>query len=151
MIGARPPFALVTPQFACPALAQLAGRAPLGGGREVALACFVGARLAVTLLPAHALPADVRQLRAAAARTWLATLSLPATLRVPCTRLVDASSGDDTEALAAALDRVTSGATEHLDGAARNEMEQLARTLRGARASEEGEGEGRGRANDASR
>src|SRR5687767_14007654 len=131
VIGARPPFALDTPQFLCPALAQLAGRAPLGSGREVLLACFVGTRLAATLLPAYALPAAVRQARAAAARTWLATLSLPAALRVPCARLVDASGGDDADALATALERVTSGATEQLDGAARAEMEGVARAVRG--------------------
>ena len=138
VIGARPPFALATPQFLCPALAQLAGRAPLGGGREVVLACFVGTRLAATLLPEHALPAATRLARAGATRTWLATLSLPAALRIPCARLVDASAGDDAEVLAAALERVTSLAAEQLDQPARAEMESLARAIRGMRARDEG-------------
>lgn len=131
VIAARPPFALASPQFLCPALAQLAGRAPLGGGREVALACYVGARLAATLLPAHALPPAVRVARAGATRTWLATLSLPAALRIPSARLVDASAGDDRDVLATALERVAALAAEQLDGAARAEMESLARAIRG--------------------
>ena len=139
MIGAPPPFALASPRFLCPALAQLAGRAPLGGGREVVLACFVGARLAATLLPEHALPPAVRLARAGAARTWLTTLSLPAALRIPCARLVDASAGADVDILAAALERVTEGAAEQLDGAARAELEALSRAIRSVRAREEGE------------
>jgi len=133
VIAARPPFALASPQFLCPALAQLAGRAPLGGGREVALACFVGARLAATLLPPHALPPAVRVARAGATRAWLATLSLPAALRIPCARLVDASAGDDADVLATALERVGALAADQLDGAARAEMESLARAIRGMR------------------
>ncbi len=138
VIGAPPPFALASPRFLCPALAQLAGRAPLGGGREVVLACFVGARLAATLLPAHALPPAVRLARAGAARTWLTTITLPAALRVPCARLFDATAGEDPAALAAALDRVADGAADQLDGAARAELEALARQIR-ARARDEGE------------
>ena len=106
------------------------------------LACFVGARLAATLLPAHALPSAVRLARAGAARTWLTTLSRPAALRVPCARLVDATAGEDTGVLAAALERVTEGAAQQLDGASRAELESLGRALR--RATKAGEGDGAG-------
>src|SRR5215216_5312955 len=41
-----PPYALPAPVFRFRNLATLAGRAPIGGAREVALACFVAARLA---------------------------------------------------------------------------------------------------------
>src|SRR5204863_7354540 len=41
-----PPYALSAPVFKFRHLATLAGRAPIGGAREVALACFVAARLA---------------------------------------------------------------------------------------------------------
>ena len=40
-----PPYALTAPVFRFRHLAALAGRAPIGGAREVALACFVAARL----------------------------------------------------------------------------------------------------------
>ena len=40
-----PPYALPAPVFRFRNLATLAGRAPIGGAREVALACFVAARL----------------------------------------------------------------------------------------------------------
>src|SRR5690349_12491010 len=41
-----PPYALSSPAFRFRALAVLAGRAPLGGQREVALATYLAARLA---------------------------------------------------------------------------------------------------------
>lgn len=125
-----PPFALATPAFLFPALAQLAGRAPLGGAREVALACFVTARLAAGVLPPRELSAEVRRTRAASARSWLAALSLPAALRVPFARLADASGQDEREPIIAALERVAAGANEHLDAPARAELEALARALR---------------------
>jgi hypothetical protein len=124
-----PPYALAQPAFLFPALAQLAGRAPLGGAREVALAAFVAARLAAALLPPHALELDVRAGRAIAARPWLATLTLPATLRVPFARLVDATGQADAGLVATALERVQAGIAEHLDAPSRTELEQLARAL----------------------
>lgn len=125
-----PPFALAQPVFLFPALAQLAGRAPLGGTREVALATFVAARLAAGLLPPYPLDADVRAGRAAAARPWLATLALPAALRVPFARLVDATGQANVEAVVAALEHVQAGIAEHLDGASRAELDALAQALR---------------------
>lgn len=125
-----PPFALAQPAFLFPALAQLAGRAPLGGAREVALAAFVAARLAAGLLPPHALEIDVRAGRAIAARPWLATLALPATLRIPFARLVDASGQSDADAVVVALERVQAGIAEYLDAAARAELDELAQALR---------------------
>ena len=125
-----PPYALAQPLFLFPALAQLAGRAPIGGAREVALAAFVAARLAAGLLPPHPLDTALRTTRATAARPWLATLTLPATLRVPFARLVDATGQADASLVVAALERVQAGVAEHLDGASRSELEQLARALR---------------------
>jgi hypothetical protein len=125
-----PPFALAQPVFPFPALAQLAGRAPLGGAREVALAAFVAARLAAGLLPPHALEPDVRAGRATAARPWLATLALPAALRVPFARLVDATGQPDAAAVVTALERVQAGIAEQLDAASRAELDELAQSLR---------------------
>lgn len=125
-----PPFALAQPSFLFPALAELAGRAPLGGGREVALACFVAARLAAGLLPPFPLEPSLRATRAAAARPWLATLAIPAALRVPFARLVDATGQPEAGGVVTALERVQAGAGDHLDAPSRAELEQLARALR---------------------
>src|SRR5688500_19769849 len=74
VIGSAPPYALHPTRFPCRALAARAGRAALGGEREVALACWLAARLALGLLPPEAVPAPLREVRAAAARGWLANL-----------------------------------------------------------------------------
>src|SRR5262245_54071178 len=68
-----PPYALASTPFRFPALAALAGRAPLGGQREVALATYLAARLAHDTLPERAVSPTTRTERAANARTWLST------------------------------------------------------------------------------
>jgi hypothetical protein len=90
---ALPPYALAVPSFRFRALAALAGRAVLGGPREVVLACFVGARLAAALVRGAepALTDEVRAARASGARTWLGAIALPASTRVPLARLIDAT------------------------------------------------------------
>ena len=93
MAPALPPYALAVPSFRFRALAALAGRAVLGGPREVVLACFVGARLAAALVRGAepALTDEVRAARASGARTWLGAIALPASTRVPLARLIDAT------------------------------------------------------------
>jgi hypothetical protein len=124
----QPPFALASIHFPFPALAGLAGRLPLGGGREVALAVLTTARLATVLLPPESLPAEERQARAAAARVWLASLALPAPLRVPLARAIDASATGAAPA-AAALRALSAAATAYLDGGAALELDRLVRRL----------------------
>jgi hypothetical protein len=114
------------PRFPFPALAALAGRVPIGRGREVALACLMGARLASGALPPLPLPLDMRGERARAALGWLASLTLPAKLRAPLGRLYDATARPPGAELAAAVRAVTEAAAAHLDAAARGELERLA-------------------------
>jgi hypothetical protein len=45
-VTATPPYTIAHPTFGFPELATFAGRAALGGAREVALAAFMIARLA---------------------------------------------------------------------------------------------------------
>ena len=130
LVSSSPPFALAQPAFLFPALARHAGAAPLGGRREVALAAFVAAGLAAGLLPPHPLDAGVRATRAAAARPWLATLMLPAALRVPFVRVIDATGHADAGPVVAALERLQPDVAEHLDADSRAELEQLAVALR---------------------
>jgi hypothetical protein len=125
VFATRPPYALSAPPFRFPALAALAGRGQLGGDREVALAAFVAARLVVGVLPPNALAAPARAARAAAGRHWLASLALPAAMRGPLARLVDATAGNDRQALAAALRTAIDAVAPALDGAARSELEAV--------------------------
>ena len=88
MIAAVPPFSLDAPIFRCRALAALAGRAPLGGEREMALATLMAARLAEGMLPDVALSPMARQSRGAGARLWFSAMTLPAATRLPLARVV---------------------------------------------------------------
>lgn len=125
------PFAPEPLRFPFPALVALAGRLPLGGGREVALAALMAARLAQGVAPGEALhPAD-RASRATAAKVWLASLALPAATRVPFARCVDATTGTSLQ-VAGALRSLVAAAGAHLDGASVQELERLARSLAGS-------------------
>lgn len=125
------PYALEPLRFPFPALAALAGRLPLGGGREVALAALMTARLAQGVTPGDALhPAD-RVTRAAAAKVWLASLALPSTTRGPFTRAVDATTGTALQT-AGAVRSLVAATGAHLDGPSVQELERLARVLAGS-------------------
>ena len=130
MLGTLPPYALAAPTFRFPALASLAGRRPLGGEREMALAVFVGAHLAAGALPPASLPASLRATRATAARSWLTALALPAPLRPLLSRLLDATARDDFATLATALAGVVTAADKVLDPASRRELETLGRDMK---------------------
>ncbi len=111
------------------ALAGLAGRRPLGGDREVAVAAFVAARLASAALLAVPLPPEARTARAAGARAWLAAVAVPAPARGPLARVIDASGRDDRAALGAAVRALIDAASRCLDGAARRELDALVKDL----------------------
>jgi hypothetical protein len=124
------PYALEPLRFPFPALASLAGRLPLGGGREVALAALMTARLAQGVTTGDLLPPGERGTRAAAAKVWLASLALPATTRVPFVRCVDSTTGTALQ-VAGALRSLVAAAGTHLDGPSIQELETLARKLVG--------------------
>ncbi|MDB4905850.1 MAG: hypothetical protein JWO05_634 [Gemmatimonadetes bacterium] len=124
-----PPYALATPVFRFRALASLAGRAPLGGEREVALACYMAARLAQDSVVGPVLPDSVREARAQGARHWLAAMTLPAAMRVPLARLVEATAGGDRATVRTALQAVTDVTASQLDSAAHSELLQLAQAV----------------------
>jgi len=130
-VPTRPTYTLDAPAFRFRALAALAGRAPLGGQREVALACFMAARLAAASAGAHALPQPVRQSRATGARAWFASIALPANTRIPLTRLADATASGSPSTIAEALTHVIAVTAHHLDAAAHSEIERLIAELRG--------------------
>ena len=125
---AVPPYGLTSPAFRFRALAALAGRAPLGGPREVALATYLLARLVDDCLPHRDVAAAARAERSAAARGWLGSVALPAPVRAPLTKLADATAGDlanVTQALAAVMSAVDG----YLDTASRVELDRLAHSF----------------------
>lgn len=115
--------------FRFPALAALAGRRPLGGEREIALAALVCAHLVVGTLPEHALPVDVRARRASAARAWLSAMAVPAPARASVARVIDACGRDDLSAVQQTLRALVEGIARSLDTAARRELERLGALL----------------------
>jgi hypothetical protein len=128
VIVSQPPYALASTPFRFPALASLAGRAPLGGDREVALATYLAARLAHDALAERGISQPVRAERAVHAKSWLAAQSLPASIRPPLARLFDAS-GADAKGIAVAIRAVISATASRLDLAARVELNRLAETF----------------------
>jgi len=125
---APPPYALATPTFRFRALASLAGRAPIGGPREVALATYLVARLVDDCQPSKMLPAPPRAERAAAARNWLAGVALSNAIRASLAKLVEATSGDPIQ-LGGPLSEAMSAVDGYLDPASRSELERLSRAL----------------------
>jgi len=132
VIGAAPPFSLDAPAFRFRALALLAGRAALGGEREMALATLMAARLAEGVLPPCPLSATARRGRGVGARLWFSTLTLPAATRVPLARVVEATESDTPGLVADALAALIELARPQLDSPARAEMAELLTAL-GAR------------------
>lgn len=125
-----PPFAVAPTSFRFPGLAALAGRAPLGGQREVALAVYLVARLAQDTLPDRGLSEGTRTERSAAAKAWLSGLALPSPVRNSLARAVEASSGSPIAAGEAVRD-VTAVTATYLDSNSKMELDQLAGTLTG--------------------
>jgi hypothetical protein len=127
----NPPYSLATTTFRFAALAALAGRAPLGGQREVALATYMAARLAQDVLPERGVPQTSRAERAVGAKSWLATLALPNSVRPALAKLVDATATDQ-RATATAFRAATAATATFLDPRARSELDQLLSALEAA-------------------
>lgn len=125
----RAPYALEPVAFPFPALAALAGRSPMGGPREIALACLLVGRLVHDAHARRALSVELRKSRAQGARTWLGSATISAPLRTALTRLAEATVDGDRGALQASLDSVTAITANQLDPAARLELSRLAQAV----------------------
>ena len=126
-----PPYALAQNAFPFPGLAAYAGKAALGGDREVALACFVVARLAGSLLPPYALPTELREKRAAACRSWLASQAIPPTVRSDLMAAAESTASAERPAISSAIRSLRAHAAKHLDGPSAQELDSLATRLGG--------------------
>ncbi len=125
------PYALVAPSFRFRHLANLAGRAPIGGAREVALACFVAARLAHECLLTVDGDHEARAARCAAAKAWLATLALPVAVRTPVIRCADLTVDGQSVAIGTAMAAVALAARSFLDAQSHAELDALSAALLG--------------------
>lgn len=133
MLVARAPYAVEPTEFRFPSLAAAAGRAPLGGQRETALAAFLAARLADDAIQPTSLPLALRAQRAAAARSWLSSIAVSTPVRRAVLRLLEASESDDAapaDSIFAALQGVTAVTANLLAPAAQLELENLGTSLR---------------------
>lgn len=125
----HPPYALAPTGFRFRALAALAGHAALGGARELLLATLLVARLVDGVAGLYPLSPPLRRARAAAARTWLSALALPAQTRAVFARLIDLTVQEDRRLLADAWDSLTTFVGPALDLAARTELRRMSVAL----------------------
>jgi hypothetical protein len=132
----RAPYGLEPTTFPFPALATMAGRAPLGGPREIALACFLVARIVGdTASEPGALTGDQRKERGQGVKHWLGGATIPSPVRNALSRLADATTNEDRNAMKAALDAVMAVTANQLDPGARLELGRLTQAIAGQGAS----------------
>jgi hypothetical protein len=130
--SARAPYSLEPCTFAFPALASLAGRAPLGGPRELALACILASRILRDTLAVDALlTPEQLQNRIQGAKHWLGSAAIQAPAKTALARLVEASSTGDRSTIRASFDVVMTVTANQLDQGARLELVRLAQAIAG--------------------
>jgi hypothetical protein len=109
-----------------------AARAPIGGERETLLGVLMAARLATGLCPDQPLPAATRSARAESARSWLASVTLPAKLRTAILRCFASSEGQSPQGAAESLVALLGLVPTPLERTARRQVSRLLEGLQGA-------------------
>lgn len=126
----RAPYALEPTIFPFPALATMAGRAPLGGPRELALACFIVGRMVVDATSGSGvLSPEQTHVRVQGAKHWLGAAAIQTSVRNALNRLAEATTTADSGAITAALETVMTVTANQLDPAARLELGRLAQSI----------------------
>lgn len=126
----RAPYALEPTAFPLPALAAMAGRTPLGGPREIVLACLLVARIVIDATSRDGVLTDEqKRARAKEAAQWLGSAAIPTPVRSALTGLTEAAAAANTGDLRAALDSVMTVTANHLDPSARLELGRLAQAI----------------------
>jgi hypothetical protein len=115
------PFAVPPLRFPFRALAARVGRAPLGGECEVAMAVLMVARLSCDAIGPTAMELKQREERATAAKSWLASIAVPARARPALSRAIDATARDGA-AIASAIEELVKVAAPWLDDASLAEL-----------------------------
>jgi hypothetical protein len=107
------------------ALASHAGRAALGGDREIALAAFAVGRLAAAMLPPFTLtPADAAA-RVANTKQWLSSMALPGPQRAACIAVADAVTAGVKRPVVHAISGLVEAAVRNLDQGSIAELHEL--------------------------
>ena len=127
-LGGTPPYALDQVGFSLPALAA-AGSAAEGAEREMALAAYMVARLAIGTLPPVALPPTERAMRAERARQWVSALTISGPARMAILRAIDSMMAGGVEA-AGAMRELMQLLKGHVNDSALAELGALAERLR---------------------
>ena len=125
----RAPYSLAPLAFPLPALAALAGRAPLGGQRETALACFVVGRLVAGTASEDAATSELGPDRLQGVKHWLSSAALASPLRQALIRAAECAAEGDRVATRTALDSVMTVTANQLDPAARLELARLTQAI----------------------
>ena len=108
----------------------MAGRAPLGGPRELALACFLVARVVGEASSGHdLLTPDQRYERVQGVKHWLGGAALPLPARNALSRLAETAAAEDRKAVKSAFDSVMAVTANQLDSGARFELGRLAQAV----------------------
>ena len=107
----------------------MAGRAPLGGPREAALACFLVARVVGEFATGDRLAADQQRARVQGVKHWLGAAAVPTPLKAALTKLVESTISEDREVAKSALDSVIAVTANQLDPGARLELSRLAQAV----------------------
>jgi hypothetical protein len=126
-----PPYALATPVFRFKALASHAGRASLGGDREIALACFAIARLAAGMLPPFLLAPGESATRIANTKQWLSAIALSPAIRAACSGAADAVATNNRRVAMTAISTLIETCAGHLDQGSIAELHELMAELDG--------------------
>ena len=125
----RAPYSLEPNAFPLPALAAQAGRAPLGGQRETALACFVVGRLISAACAGSASSSEAGKERVQGVKHWLGAAALPTPLKQGLIRAAECASDGDRGGVKTALDSVMTVTANQLDPAARLELARLTQAI----------------------
>lgn len=125
----RAPYSLEPNAFPLPALAALAGRAPLGGQRETALACFVVGRLVASACLAGASSSEQGKERVQGIKQWLGAATVPPPLKQGLIKAAECASEGDRGGVKTALDSVMTVTANQLDPAARLELARLSQAI----------------------
>lgn len=126
----RAPYALEPTPFPFPHLAAMAGRAGMGGPREIAVACLVVAHLVrESCRGGTPLSDDQRRVRAQGARQWLSSAAVPPGIRAALGKLADATAGANASAVKGAMDSVITVTANQLEQGARLELARLAQLI----------------------
>lgn len=109
----------------------MAGKAPLGGPRELALACILVGRMVrdAAVSTGTSLSEDQLLTRVAAAKHWLGNAAIQAPIRQALSRLCETTGSSSRSGVKAALDGVMTVTANHLGSAARLEFARLAQAI----------------------